>query len=93
MKNKYNLTDQERLVLLQDAISNIRAVEFSYPTGSEERKMLYRLVVNNFSTIGVFSIFYENLKNKVNTLKKEVSKWNHITIDRKLTQMHEFTNF
>jgi hypothetical protein len=58
------MTNKERAEKLQQAISLIRDVEFSYPIGSDERNILYTFVVNNFSTIGLFSGLLHDINTK-----------------------------
>ena len=45
------LTDQQRLDKLEQAVATLREVEFSYPPGHEDRKMLYHIVGTQFSVL------------------------------------------
>lgn len=46
------MTDEERLAKLEQAVTLIREVEFSYPQGSDERNGLYRWVATQCSFLG-----------------------------------------
>lgn len=56
------MTNQERLAKLNEAISIIRDVEFSFEQGSQERRLLYKFVVDHFSLVGPFVNLMDQLK-------------------------------
>jgi hypothetical protein len=64
------MNDQQRYAKLKQAEELIRDVEFSYPVGSEERKLLYRHIVNNYSFIGELAGYLIELKAKAESHKK-----------------------
>jgi len=58
------MTNEERLNTLNQAVELIRSVEFSYAYGSEERRKLYKFVVDNFSLTGDFVRLRQELQEK-----------------------------
>ncbi len=59
------MTDQERFEKLEQAHELIRAVEFSYPNGSDIRHQYYRAVVAMFGFGGTLSNIMLDLRKKV----------------------------
>lgn len=54
------MSNEERLRKLEQAVSLIREVEFSYESGSQERSAFYHFVANHCSFLGFIgqNIFY-----------------------------------
>ena len=70
------MTNAERLKKLEQAEDLIREVEFSYPIGNETRKLIYTVVVNTFSFIGLISGIKDDLRKaiKEETRAKDVQE-------------------
>lgn len=58
------MTNTERLSKLEQAVSLIREVEFSYLQGSTERSALYSWIAMQCSFIGYLGIAIQDLKRK-----------------------------